>query len=543
LVTLALVGACSSPAPAPEPQSTSSSSSLAPVSLPDLSRADEAVQVQARQRHAALLEKIESGAQGAELGAAFGDLGMLLHAAEYLDSAEPCYLNAQTLMPSDARWPYHLARLYQHTGRVADAEQAFARTLELEPRDVPSLIRLGRLSLDRGDAASAEPLFARARVVEPRSVAALAGLGQAALANRQFDQAIEYLNEGLAIEPQALSLHSPLAQAYRARGQIARAETHLQQWRNVDIPLPDPRRDALDALLESGLSYELRGIRALSEQDWKGAAALFRKGIALAPAGSAIGRSLHHKLGTALFMMGDDRAAAAEFERVVRMAPSSGIDEPAAKAHYSLGIIMAADARSREAIDHLSAAVRYQPTYVEAQLALGDALRRANRFAEALAPYEAAVRVNPRAAAGRLGYAMALVRLGRYVEASDWLTESIRIQPDQPDLLHALARLLAAAPDDRARDGHRALALVEQVSATRKTPDVGETLAMALAEVGNFSQAVAVQRGVLDAAKSAGLPREVARLAQNLRLYERGRPCRTPWRDDDPIHQPGPPTS
>ena len=71
-----------------------------PVSLPDLSRADEAVQVQARERHAVLLEKIEGGREGRELGAAYGELGMLLQAAEYFDAAEPCYLNAQSV---DAR--------------------------------------------------------------------------------------------------------------------------------------------------------------------------------------------------------------------------------------------------------------------------------------------------------------------------------------------------------------------------------------------------------------------------------------------------------
>src|SRR5688572_20722400 len=92
---------------------------LADVALPDLSRADEAVQVQARELHAALLEKTKSGVKGTELGDAYGELGMLLHAAEYFDSAEPCYRNAQTLTPGDARWPYYLGLLYQSRGQTS----------------------------------------------------------------------------------------------------------------------------------------------------------------------------------------------------------------------------------------------------------------------------------------------------------------------------------------------------------------------------------------------------------------------------------------
>ena len=534
---LALNASCSAPSKPSSPERASVQ--LLPVTLPDLSRADEAVQVQARQRHAALLEKTKADAKGGELGAAYGELGMLLHAAEYFESAEPCYRNAQTLMPMDARWPYYLARLYESTGHPADAEAAYGRVLELEPADVPSLVRLGRLRLDRGAAADAASLFERARSADPRSVAAIAGLGQAAIATRDFERAVSYLEEGLEVDPRARSLHAPLANAYRALGRTAAAETHQKRWHNTEIPLPDVRREALDALLESGLSYELRGIRALSAEDWKGAEAFFRKGLALSPPDGAMARSLRHKLGTALWMTGDDRAATTEFESVVGTAPPEGLDEPSAKAHYSLGVITMSKGRDQEAIAHLAAAVRYQPSYAEARLALGDALRRAGRDAEALPEYEALVRIDPKATAGRFGYAVALVRLRRYVEARDWLTESLQVESGQPDLMYLLARVLAAAPDDRARDGRRALAVAEQLAATRKTPEVGETLAMALAEAGDFQRAVPVQRGVLDAAREARLGAEARRLGENLALYERQRPCRTPFRNDDPIFSPG----
>ena len=48
----------------------------------------------------------------------------------------------------------------------------------------------------------------------------------------------------------------------RGLGQIEQAKPHIGQWSNRDIMVPDPRQERLDLVLESGLSYELRGIRA-----------------------------------------------------------------------------------------------------------------------------------------------------------------------------------------------------------------------------------------------------------------------------------------
>ncbi len=511
---------------------------LLPVALPDQSRSDESVRAQARERYEAVLRT--QNAPAAERAVAFGQLGMLLHASEFYQAAEPCYLNAQTLAPDDMRWPYFLGHLYKGKGETAKAEAAFSRALEIKPDDVASLVWLGRLYLDDGQPDRAEPLFARAQQHAPRASAVLGGLGQAALARRDYQLAASRFEEALAADPSAQSLHSPLAAAYRGLGRTADAEAHLKQWRNTDLLVPDPVKTELDILLESGLSYELRGVRALESGDAQAAIKFLRRGIELTPENSALGRSLHHKLGTALFLSGNMEGGLEQFNTVVRMAPAEGIDESSAKAHYSLGLIMATNNRRAEALQHLAAAVKYQPNYAEARLAYGDALRRAGRFEAALDQYAETVKVNPRSTEARFGYAMALVRLKRFREARDWLDESVRLQPDRPELAHALARILATAPDPAIRDGRRAITLVEALLKGEKTTALGATMAMTLAEVGDFDQAAAIQRGVIDAAKRAGLTDDVRRLTDDLRLYERKQPCRTPWKDDDPVNFPGP---
>ena len=290
--------------------------------------------------------------------------------------------------------------------------------------------------------------------------------------------------------------------------------------------MPDPFREELDLALQTGLSFELRGVRALEQRDFKAAAEFFKQGVDITPGTTTLGRSLRHKMGTARYLNGDIPGAVKWFEETIRLAPENGLDETAGKAHYSLGVLMASGGRGADAIRHLSEAVRFSPNYVEAYIALGDALRRAGRVEGSMEPYREALRVSPKAADARFGYGMALVRLGRYREARDWFADAARQHPDRPDFQHALARLLAAAPDDLVRDGRQAQTIVEGLLKTMQTLDVGETLAMALAEQGQFADAVSVQRDVLNAAREGGFAREATRMAANLRRYERRQPCR-----------------
>jgi tetratricopeptide (TPR) repeat protein len=526
-----------------------------PINLPDLSSVQASVGAQITERDAtitALRSKPE--ATDGEKAEAFGSLGMLLHAGEFYEAAEPAYLNAEDLAPDDIRWPYLLGHLHKSRGEPDKALTDFTRALELKPDDVPTLIWLGRLYLDHGEPAKAQPLFERSRSLRPDVVAGIVGLGQAALAQKDYSRAVDVLEEALRVHPTGASVHSPLAMAYRGLGNTAKAEEHLKQWKNTEVLVPDPIRQQLDLSLQSGLSFELRGVRALEARDYKAAENFFRQGIPLAPGDTMLGRSLRHKLATALALQGDVSGAFDAFKEVVALAPQEGPDETAAKAHYSLGVLMASAGRGREAITHLQAAVKFNPNYLEARQGLGDALSRAGQVEAALAQYAEVVRLNPRAADARFNHAMALVRLGRYLEARDLLAEATRALPDDLQLRHALARLLAAAPDPGARDGQQALSIVNElmtprqddppeVQAGRRTTQVGETLAMAYAEVGNFAEAASVQRSILSAASQAGLNPDVRRMTANLRLYERGQACRTPWQPNEAVFSPGPPIS
>jgi hypothetical protein len=63
-------------------------------------------------------------------------------------------------------------------------------------------------------------------------------------------------------------------------------------------------------------------------------------------------------------------------------------------------------------------------------------------------------------------------------------------------------------------------------------------MAMTLAEMGRFDDAVARQREAIAAAAAQRREDLLPVLRTNLRRYEAGMPCRVPWADSDAIHRP-----
>ena len=493
--------------------------------LPDLSPLAASVREQIETAHATLLsvtQRPESTA--ADRAAAYGDMGRMLLAAEFGLAAEACFVNAQALAPGEMRWPYLLGHVYRGSGDTARSAAAFERVLQLRPQDVPALIWLGDAALtdDRLDAAAAA--FAKAQSLRPGEGAASLGLGRVALARREYARAVTHFEEALARGQKGDAVNYSLALAHRGLGDTARAESYAAQRGTGQMVVSDPLMEEVRQLLHSARTYESRGIQALEAGAAAAAAAQFRKGLELAPDDA----SLHHRLGTALFLSGDAPAGREQFEAALRLDPDL------ARAHYSLGVLLASEGQHQPAMTRLASAVRHDPDYVEARLLLGDLLRHTGRTKAALEQYGEVVRIDPRVAAAHVGAAVALADMKQYRQAVERVQRAMETQPDQPDLLQSLTRLLAAAPDAGVRDGAQAVALARRLLALQPNPGApaGEAVAMAYAEAGDMSTAVAWQRQAIAAAERSGrdpgLPRE---MQGNLASFERGVPARVPWAD------------
>jgi tetratricopeptide (TPR) repeat protein len=478
------------------------------VALPDLSRLEASVQAQLRERHAAMMDK--------QNATEYGEMGKLLLAAEFLDPAEAALLNAQALAPDVMTWPYYLGHLYRKKGDIPKATAAFEHTLRLAPTDVPTMTWLGEAALDQGRPQAAESLFTKAASLDPRSAAAHYGLGRAALGRKNYAGAAQHLEQALALDATASVIHYSLAMAYRGLGDEGKAASHLQQRGTLPIR-PDPLMQALDGLLNSALTYEKNADVAGARGEWSTATEYLKKAVALAPTRA----SPHHKLGTALFYL---RGAVQEFQEALRLSPGF------AAAHYALGVLHDEAGGHQRAISAFSSALASEPMNIDARLGLANALRHGGQFERSLSEYARILTMDAGAVRAHFGYAAALVRLNRFREASNWLTEAMTLYPNELAFARAAARILAAAPDGRVRDGARAMTIARSLQGRQPaTIELAEIMAMAAAETGQYGDAVRWQRQALDAAAGSAQRTHSERLAGNLTLYEQGRPCRTPW--------------
>jgi tetratricopeptide (TPR) repeat protein len=517
-----LVLSCSSPKDG-SPKTETPGVDVQPAPLPDISKLVPSVQTQIKSQYDALTKTLaDPSSTLIQRANAYGQVGKYLMAAQLPDGAEANLRNAQSLDPSDYRWPYYLAQLARSQGDLPKAAGLFDRVLQLKPDDMDSLVWLGDVNLASGSRDAAEQAFARAMQLDPNSVSAKFGAGRTALAKGEDQKAVQYLEDVLRLNPKATAAHYPLSQAYAALGDAAKSAEHLRLRKDGRIAPRDTLMIELDSLLESPQTFETLGIRKLDEEDWQGAAEQFRKGLALAPDSAA----LHHRLGTALSMMDDQSGARAEFLTAVEKSPDYF------PAQFSLGVMLQTEGKHAQAVDRFEAALKARPTYTEARLRLASSLRRTGRLKQALEQYDQARSNAPDNAEARIGYAMVLSKLHRDREARDLLNEA---SDGGRDLVftHALARLLATSPDDKVRDGHRAMDLVQQMLQKGRTIELGETYAMTLAELGQYREAQALQRDLVAAAGRAGMGTMKIRLIARQQLYDKAEPCRTPWTDEE----------
>ena len=303
--------------------------------------------------------------------------------------------------------------------------------------------------------------------------------------------------------------------------------------REGDAALSPVVREPLDLHGPAGASgggpgdredHRARALDAAAVGDWPEALGRFRQALAFAPDDSM----LNWYLGMALHLSGDDAETA-----VAYLAEAARLD-PAltAPAHLTIGAVREESGRVQEAIGHFTLAASEAASGGEAHFRLAEALRRSGRAEASLGYYEQV----PDRRDARFGEVLALVKLGRHREAHDRLAAGVERHPWEPAFRLALARLLAAAPDDTLRDGGRALALAQALTEEIRTTAVAETMAMARAELGQFAGregAVWWQRLAMTVATQAGQLAAAQRMSANLARYLSGEPCRTPWQDDE----------
>jgi spermidine synthase len=267
----------------------------------------------------------------------------------------------------------------------------------------------------------------------------------------------------------------------------------IERYREVDLSFltaPERNAAALEAVKEEASrfiearSHVFQAHIAMNRGQQDQAIALLQKAAALNPEDAMLqefNAARHHEAFT-LAKQGQIDKAIALYRTMLEILPG---DE---RAHYNLATLLKRQGRFDLAISHYAEAVRLKPDYTYAHYNLGE-------LAE---------------------------RQGRMEEAAEHYRRALTLMPGLAPALNNLARILATHWDPAYRDVPEATRLAETACdlAGYRDPYLLDTLAMAYAAAGRFSDAEAIARKALDLALSTGNHRLAEAVRGRLTLYK-----------------------
>lgn len=334
------------------------------------------------------------------------------------------------------------------------------------------------------------------------------------------------LREAIALDPDYREPRFNLALILAERNDFEGAERHFRRATEIDPDDLDARTRWADTLTRLDRADEAIGVLD----------AVLAVDAALPAARLA--------LGAAQQASDDLEAARTTLNEVLEAAP--GAPQERSEAHYRLAVLLAAEADAtgspaateagQSAVSHLREALELDAGFAEAHVLLGRLLGQQERYAEAAGHFARALVQNPSNPGWHRDRAMALLLARRYAAARGALTSARRALANSADdpvaaaehLDTLLARLLAASPDSQIRNGREALAIAQRLMSDRPSIEHAETVAMALAEVGEFERAAELQRQLIAEVERQGTsPTNGQR--QRLESYLAGEPVREPW--------------
>ncbi|MGD9635098.1 MAG: tetratricopeptide repeat protein [Pirellulales bacterium] len=333
------------------------------------------------------------------------------------------------------------------------------------------------LSQDKYDAALAD--VNKALELEPDHAMTQELQGLVLLGLKKFDEAGEAFKKASELAPEAVLPYQHLGEVYRQQGDLKKSAEQLTKALEIK---PD---DAPTLLLRANLYYQLKD----NEAALKDADAAIKANPQLLVA---------HLL-QAEILVAENRIdeAIANLEKIVPLAPNqTRLLEPLAT-FYLVG------GQPRKSIETFTKVLEAEPENFRALRFRGDAN----------------------------------LNIGNHAAAVSDFDEALKLDGDDEGLLNNFAWVLATSPDDKVRDGKRALELATKAAdmSSHSVPHILSTLAAAYAETGDFENAQkwsakAVELGENDEARE--------QLGKELESYKAGKPWREKQEQDDKTPAP-----
>jgi tetratricopeptide (TPR) repeat protein len=209
---------------------------------------------------------------------------------------------------------------------------------------------------------------------------------------------------------------------------------------------------------------------------WKNGVTLFEHSLEV----TANNSLSQFSLGIALADQGKTQEAIVHYAEALRIKPDN------VEAHYNLGVTLAQQGKNQEAIAHFTKALEIKPDHANARNNLGVILASQGKTQEAIAHYTEALRIDPNNAYAHNNLGLVLAQQGKNQEAIVHYTEALRIEPDYAEVHNNLGVALAQQGRSQEAIGHFAQAL-------RIKPEYAEarfSLGLAYLMMGNRTSAL-----------------------------------------------------
>lgn len=210
--------------------------------------------------------------------------------------------------------------------------------------------------------------------------------------------------------------------------------------------------------------------------------------------------------------------AMADVDRALRLKPSH---QPAMRVKAAL---LAGEGKIDEAIGQLEKFYHENPGDANSLAQLAMFYSSEEKFDKAIETYSAVLAKDPKNFLALRGRGDALLGVGRHADAIADYERALAVDPDESGLLNNFAWVLATSPDDKLRNGPRAIKLATAAckSTEYKQSHILSTLAAAYAETGDFTKALEFSEKSVEAA--TGDQKESLR--KELETYKAGKPMR-----------------
>ena len=362
----------------------------APRAIPgDLIEGDAEVVAAIQEARAAIAKEPKSAT-------AWGNLGQVLQAHNFLDSALAAYAEAGRIEPRNPDWPYLRASIYLARATPADAIPELVRAGGLGGLDEIPRLRLGELLLGHGRSEEAADVLRKVLDARPDDPRAHLLAAQIAVARQEWAECLRHLDAVVDAPPAQKQVCALRLLAYGRLGDTAGAKREQDRLAKLpdEPPWPDPLLDKLTNF-QVGILPRLTKAEALIQQrQSQEAIILLHKAIRDYPNSE----SAYGLLGQCLAMRGNYAEAEEALGKSLELAPASvdiwsGLAEVRVRRRNLLG-----------ALKCLREVIRLNPTNPEAHYKAGLLLAETGDRAGAVEAFRQALRLRPdyRAARGEL---------------------------------------------------------------------------------------------------------------------------------------------